>query len=207
MPKRPAARILDPVLHMLPGQLMPGPGSVNVFIGGKPAWRGVNPAAAAALSTAKAASDARVLASAATRTAAMGTPGAPAAIAADEALKAAEAAAMASMITSAAGGADIHMCVSVAPVPLPPPPHGPGVVIDGSTGVFINKLPACRLGDTILESFGPLNKIIMGMPTVIIGEIGMAPMSPPKPPEPPAQVQVMLDAAKTGAPFCEICGF
>ena len=45
----------------------------------------------------------------------------------------------------------------------------PGVVIDGSQTVLINNLPACRLGDTIIEALGPPNKIIMGLPTVIIG--------------------------------------
>ena len=44
---RPAARVTDPVLHPLPGVLTPGPGSLNVLIGGLPAWRGI-PAAAAA---------------------------------------------------------------------------------------------------------------------------------------------------------------
>ena len=33
----PAARILDPTTHGMP--LAPGPGSVNVLIGGLPAWR------------------------------------------------------------------------------------------------------------------------------------------------------------------------
>ena len=57
------------------------------------------------------------------------------------------------------------------PLPgMPPPvPHGLGVVIDGSQTVLINNLPACRMGDTIIEALGPPNKIIMGMPTVIIG--------------------------------------
>ena len=41
MPKGPAARIMDPVLHPLPPVLQPGPGSVNVIIGGMLAWRGV----------------------------------------------------------------------------------------------------------------------------------------------------------------------
>jgi uncharacterized Zn-binding protein involved in type VI secretion len=71
---------------------------------------------------------------------------------------------MSSAISAAAGGADIHVCTT----PLPIPPHGPGVVIDGSTTV-VNNLPACRLGDTILEAVGPPNKIAMGCPTVIIG--------------------------------------
>ncbi|KAB2936379.1 MAG: hypothetical protein F9K25_00955 [Candidatus Contendobacter sp.] len=72
---------------------------------------------------------------------------------------------MGSMITSAAAGADIHMCTT----PLPIPPHGPGVVIDGSKTVFINNLPACRMGDTILEAVGPPNKIAKGEMTVLIG--------------------------------------
>lgn len=97
--------------------------------------------------------------------AAAGTPGAPAAIAAEQAGKAAALASMTSAIMSAAAGADIHSCMT----PLPIPPHGPGVVIDGSATVMINNLPACRLGDTILEAVGPPNKIAKGEPTVIIG--------------------------------------
>ena len=205
MPRGPGARILDQTLHQLPGKLLPGPGSANVFIGGLPAWRGIGAAAVAGLQSAKAASQVRVTASAATRAAAMGTPGAPAAIAADEALKAAEAMAMASMITSASGGCDIHICVAVSPVPLPPPPHGPGVVIDGSTGVFINGFPACRQGDTILESFGPPNKILVGFPTVIIGETMGGSGGSGSGSAPIGQVGVLKDAAAKGAPFCEVC--
>jgi type VI secretion system secreted protein VgrG len=63
------------------------------------------------------------------------------------------------------------MCVHAAPVPLPPP-HGAGVVIDGSPTVLINNLPACRMGDTILEAFGPPDKILRGEVTVIIGDAG-----------------------------------
>lgn len=72
---------------------------------------------------------------------------------------------MGSMITGAAAGADIHMCAT----PLPVPPHDPGVVIDGSMTVVINNLPACRMGDTILEAVGPPNKIAKGEMTVLIG--------------------------------------
>jgi uncharacterized Zn-binding protein involved in type VI secretion len=72
---------------------------------------------------------------------------------------------MGGMITSMAGGADIHAC----PMPLPIPPHGPGVVIDASTTVMINNLPACRVGDTILEAIGPPNKIAMGCFQVLVG--------------------------------------
>jgi len=49
------------------------------------------------------------------------------------------------------------------------PPHGPGVVITGSATVLVNFMPACRMGDTILEAIGPPNTISMGCMTVIIG--------------------------------------
>ncbi len=97
--------------------------------------------------------------------AAAGTPGAPAAYAAEQATKTAVLSSMSSAITSAAAGADIHMCATPSPVP----PHGPGVVINGSATVMINNLPACRLGDTIMEALGPPNTIAKGETTVIIG--------------------------------------
>ena len=156
---------MDQVLHPLPGMLLPGPGSMNVIIGGKPAWRGVPAAAAAALQAAKQVSDAALQVAAGATLAAAGTPGAPAAKAAEEAAKTAALSAMSSAITSGAGGADIHNCLTL----MPPQPHGPGVVIDGSQTVLINNLPACRVGDTILEALGPPNKIMMGLPAVIIG--------------------------------------
>ncbi len=161
----PAARVTDNVVHPLPPILGPGPGSTNVLIGFLPAWRGVPAAAAAALQAAKQISDTAIKVAEAATLAAAGTPGAPAAKAAEEATKAASAAAMGSMITSMAGGADIHACAT----PLPIPPHGPGVVIDGSKTVVINNLQACRMGDTILEAVGPPNKIAKGEPTVMIG--------------------------------------
>jgi uncharacterized Zn-binding protein involved in type VI secretion len=43
------------------------------------------------------------------------------------------------------------------------------VVIDGAQSVLINNLPACRMGDTILEAVGPPNKIAGGETTVLIG--------------------------------------
>ncbi len=165
MPTGPAARITDNVIHPLPPILTPGPGSFNVLIGFLPAWRGIPPAAAAALQAAKTASDTTLQAAAAATTAAMGTPGAPAAKAAEEAAKTAALSAMSSAITSASAGADIHACTT----PLPIPPHGPGVVIDGSATVMINNLPASRMGDTVLEALGPPNKIAKGEMTVIIG--------------------------------------
>ena len=157
MPTGPAARITDNVVHPLPPVLTPGPGSTNVIIGFLPAWRGIPAAAAAALQAAKQASDITIQAAEAATTAAAGTPGAPAAYAAEQALS--------SMISGMAGMSDIHACTTPSPVP----PHGPGVVIDGSATVLINNMPACRLGDTIIEPLGPPNKIVKGETTVIIG--------------------------------------
>jgi len=165
MPTGPAARITDNVVHPLPPVLGPGPGSMNVLIGSLPAWRGVPAAAAAAISAAKQVSDTAILAAEAATLAAAGTPGAPAALATEQTVKATAAAQMGSLISSSAGGADIHACATL----LPLPPHGPGVVIDGSQTVLINGLPACRLGDTVLEAVGPPNKIVKGEMTVIVG--------------------------------------
>lgn len=166
MPTGPAARILDPVVHPLPPVLTPGPGSPNVLIGFKPAWRGLNLMMVAALTAAKQASDTTIQAAQAATLAAAGTPGAPAAKAAEEVTKATCLASMSSTITGMAGGADIHMCTT----PLPLAPHGPGVIIDGSPTVLINNLPACRQGDTIIEAIGPPNKVALGDLTVIIGD-------------------------------------
>ena len=168
MPTGPAARVMDSVSPPhAPPTLGPGPGSPDVFIGYMPAWRGVPGAAAAALKTAKQASDATIKVAETASAAAQGTPGAPAAKAAEESTKAAAATAMGSAITAAAAasGADKHVCST----PLPVPPHGPGVVIDGSATVLINGAPACRMGDTVLEAVGPPNKIMAGCTTVIIG--------------------------------------
>ncbi len=165
MPQGPAARITDSVAHPLPPVLTGGPTAITVMIGFLPAWRGVNPAVAAALQAAKTASDAVIATAEAATLAAAGTPGAPAAKAAEETAKATAAATMGSTISSAAGGADIHMCAT----PLPIPPHGPGVVITPSATVMIAGMPAARMGDTILEAVGPPNTITKGEMTVIIG--------------------------------------
>jgi hypothetical protein len=164
MPTGPAARTTDNVVHPLPPVLTPGPGSLNVLIGFLPAWRGVPAAAAAALQGPKQAADATIQGLEAATAAAVG-PAVPIAYAAEQAGKATALASMSSLIMSSAGGADIHACVT----PLPIPPHGPGVVIDGSKTVLVNNLPQCRLGDTILEAVGPPNKIAKGCPTVIVG--------------------------------------
>lgn len=162
---KPAARVTDFVSHPAPPKLTGGPGSLNVLIGGLPAWRGVPTAAAAGIQSAKKAADATIQAAEAATAAASGTPGAPAAQAAEKATKIAVAASMSSFIASSSMGADIHTCTT----PLPPPPHGPGVVVDGSKTVLINGLPACFVGNTIVEAVGPPNKITAGCFNVLIG--------------------------------------
>ena len=152
-------------MHPFPMLLGAGPGSLNVTIGCQPAWRGVPAAVAQALQAAKKVVDAAIQAVESATMAAAGSPGAPAAYAAEQAVKGNLAAFMGSAITGAACGADIHVCAT----PVAIPPHGPGVVIDGSTTVTINGLPAARAGDTILEAIGPPNKIAFGCPTVTIG--------------------------------------
>jgi uncharacterized Zn-binding protein involved in type VI secretion len=58
---------------------------------------------------------------------------------------------------------DFHAC------PLTDPkPHAGGVVLRGSTKVFINKFPAARQGDMITE-VGPPNSIVMGALKVNLG--------------------------------------
>ena len=175
----PAARITDAVVHVPPA-LTGGPPALTVIIGMLPAWKGIPLAAAPGLVSAQQTSESAIkvaeniaLAAQAAAVAAAGTPGAPVAVAAAtaarfaaEALKTSSAIAMSATIAAAAaGGASTHICAT----PWPLPPHGPGVVINGSATVSIENSPACRMGDTIVEAIGPPNKIAMGCPTVIIG--------------------------------------
>ncbi|MGC0773943.1 MAG: PAAR domain-containing protein [Candidatus Acidiferrum sp.] len=159
----PAARILDPTTHGMP--LMPGPGSVNVLIGGLPAWR--------------------------------------------------------AMI-------DQHACPAVSISGA----DGVGMVMMGSPTVLINNMMACRLGDIVMEipglALGPVNPIIMGCPTVMIGEVGMGTpnVTPPVPPmvllaqamsgsgttgsssssgSPGTAGEALAQAAQTGMPFIHPC--
>lgn len=59
---------------------------------------------------------------------------------------------------------------------------GVGSVLVGSPTVLINNMMACRMGDIVVEkpglAMGPANPIIMGCPTVIIGEVGMGSPGP-----------------------------
>ena len=146
---KPAARVGDTVSHTAPPVLGPGPGSTNVFIGGKPAWRAL-PAGAS-------------------------LPAPPEAPPEDEEQTEEEKqaaaeemqAAAAEMMTVAGGGADMHICSQPSPVPFCV--DGPGFVLKGSSTVNINGLPAARQGDIVQEILGPPNPISMGCPNVRIG--------------------------------------
>jgi uncharacterized Zn-binding protein involved in type VI secretion len=178
-----AARVGDPTGHGIP---LTGSGSPTVLVGGRPAWRAITPSAAggasvaaglsATLSASKTTSDAAIkTAEVATRTAvASGVPAAiTAARSAEEATKAAASAAMSALIASTAsalagvagGPPDVHTCS----VPLPVPPHGPSLVLRGSTTVFIGGYAAARANDQITEAVGPPNSISSGDATVLIG--------------------------------------
>jgi len=211
-----AARVTDMTSHSPP--LNPGPGSLDVLIGGLPAWRALPAAMASAVdaisnsmnsfmlrpqmtpvdATASLAQISAALVQGGAAAAASGAPaaagtagsmvgtltatnvaltatwttasvvpgGQPAAnIAYTEGIKAAAAAAASAVMSAMAGISDMHVC----PIPVPIPPHGPGFVTKGSSTVVINKLPAARQGDQVMEACGGADPIAMGCPTVQIG--------------------------------------
>ncbi len=100
------------------------------------------------------------------------------------------------------------MCVCVGP---------PDMVALGSTGVFIGGRPAARMGDQCAHG----GRIVIGMPTVLIGEVGkgsvgmtsmamgamqgMMPALPVLAQKVVAQVIAMMQAAAGGSSFCEEC--
>ena len=161
---KPAARVADSVSHPLP-PVLTGMGSLNVLIGKKPAWKGIPLAGVPGLQAAKKISDGVIKGLESATKASTGTPAQPAAVIAENAGKVAALASMGGMISGLGALASIHMCST----PLPIPPHGPGVVIDGSKKVFINGMPAAVMGNTIVEALGPPNKITSGAPNVMIG--------------------------------------
>ena len=65
---------------------------------------------------------------------------------------------------------DMHVCPMVTGVV----PHVGGPIILGSVGVLIGGRPAARMGDMV-TCVGPPDTIVMGVPTVMIGEISPAP--------------------------------
>lgn len=89
----------------------------------------------------------------------------------------------------------------------------PDVIVKGSAGVFVGGPPAARMGD--MTAHGGV--IVLGCPTVIIGETASVPAGGTGVPITPrmgveggaanqaASAAVMIDASKSGAPFCEQC--
>jgi uncharacterized Zn-binding protein involved in type VI secretion len=162
MPTGPAARLNDLTAHG--GTLVPGLPSLNVIIGGQPAWLGMTAAAVAALA-ATIAAGAKDVADKTAKVAAAGLAGPIAVAKAEKDLV--EATAKAASDTAKAmtsSGASINAC----PIVKLLVPDGIGVVITPSNTVLINNLGACRVGDVIQEVTS-VNAIAMGIPTVIIG--------------------------------------
>jgi uncharacterized Zn-binding protein involved in type VI secretion len=169
MPGKPAARLTDTVAHPLPPILVPGPGSLTVLIGFLPAWRAVSPAAVAALQAAQKTADTSIQIAENAAKAGAGTPAGPGLRVAAETAKGVAAAAMSSTISSAAAGADLHLCLT----PWPIPPHALGIDIQGSPTVLVNGFRIGRQGDQLLEAIGGTNSITGGCPTVLVGAAGI----------------------------------
>src|SRR5262245_57638550 len=125
---KPAARMNDTTA--CGGSLAPGPGSTNVFIGGRPAWRGMSAAAVAGLLAAVKELAEKIVKAQAVATAAQGTAAGPAAQANLVKTATDGIAKIASLL--AGSGADIYACPMLTVII----PHGPGVVISGSQTVL-----------------------------------------------------------------------
>ena len=105
-------------------------------------------------------------------------------------------------------------CVCVGP---------PDVIVMGSTGVFVNNMPAARVGDQTAHG----GMIAVGLPTVLIGDgggggagampsasatelqgdtgSGSGAEAAVSSAATQSQVQSLVQAAASGAPFCEMC--
>jgi len=70
---------------------------------------------------------------------------------------------------------DMHVCPMLNPG-VPPPPHVGGPIAMGSPMVLIGGMPAARMGDMVVCA-GPPDTIIIGCPTVLIGEGGSGSVS------------------------------
>lgn len=146
------------------GPLFPGPPSVDVFIGGQPAWLGMTAAAVAALAAVIAAGVKDVAEKTATAAAAAGLGPAASAAAQADLVDATAKAASDTAAAMTSSGVSMNAC----PIVKLLVPDGIGVVIMPSQTVLINNWGACRIGDMIQEVTS-VNSIAQGLPTVIIG--------------------------------------
>ena len=113
---------------------------------------------------------------------------------------------------------DNHMCPMVTPG-VPPIPHVGGPISIGCPTVLIGSMPAARVGDMcvcvgppdviakgsmvvliggmpaarMLDLTAHAGSIVLGLPTVLIGDAGSA------------QSDALKKAADSGAPFAEVC--
>jgi hypothetical protein len=76
--------------------------------------------------------------------------------------------------------------------------------------VFINNQMACRQGDIVVEkpglALGPMNPILMGCPTVLIGESGAASGGGGAPSlQTMVSIAALKDAAISGVALVGIC--
>ncbi len=141
--------------------------SQKLVQGGAAAAAAGAPAAAATAGSMVATLNTVNVALTATWTAASAVPGGqPAAnIAYTEGIKLAAGAAAIAVMASMAGLSDMTIC----PILVPIPPHGPGFVTQASTTVVIGNLAAARMGDKVFEACGGTAPIVKGLPTVMIG--------------------------------------
>ena len=92
------------------------------------------------------------------------------------------------------------MCTCVGP---------PDMISQGSSSVFINGLPAARLGDMTIHG----GRIVSGCMTVLIGDAGgsssgtafVGPQGRGNSQPSVRQTQTLARAAQNGTPFCEVC--
>jgi uncharacterized Zn-binding protein involved in type VI secretion len=109
---------------------------------------------------------------------------------------------------------DMHVCPMVTGIV----PHVGGPILPpGLPTVLIGMMPAARVGDMV-TCVGPPDVIALGTPTVLIGNMMAARMGdltahggtiilgePTVMIGIPGQGSVLVEAAATGAPFCEAC--
>lgn len=112
---------------------------------------------------------------------------------------------------------DLHTCPMVTPG-TPPVPHVGGPILPpGCPTVLIGGQPAARVGD-MATCVGPPDSIAVGSPTVLIGNMMAARLGdstlhggiisvgmPTVLIGMTGQGAALASAAKTGAPFCEVC--
>jgi uncharacterized Zn-binding protein involved in type VI secretion len=89
-------------------------------------------------------------------------------------------------------GLDTHLCTA------PGTPHGIGVAMPGAASVLINGFPAARASDCLVEAAGGADLILLGCPTVLIGESAPPPAAGAAADKPPEEPSMVLDVVAKG---------